>query len=198
MHINKIEAAPCIFIYEDAFNTDNFIELIEEETHKEWPYLEWMSSKIGGDDDSVVSEYRTSLEMPTYTMFEEGVSDQIDFIKEKFLKNILEPVDKCVWDYRNYFNVDLKTDTGYSLLKYYPGAEYHLHCDHGSTNSRILSLVGSLGDDCDGGELEFPFFDISIKLKKNSLVLFPSNFPYSHIAHPIEKGVKYSLIGFFI
>jgi hypothetical protein len=46
--------------------------------------------------------------------------------------------------------------------------------------------------------LEFNNFDLTIKLEKNSIVLFPSNFPYSHIAHPVKSGVKYSLVTWFI
>jgi predicted 2-oxoglutarate/Fe(II)-dependent dioxygenase YbiX len=61
-----------------------------------------------------------------------------------------------------------------------------------------LSLVACFSDGFEGGELEFPFFDLKIKLEKNSLVLFPSNFPYTHIAHPVTSGTKYSLVTWFV
>ena len=57
------------------------------------------------------------------------------------------------------------------LLKYEGGSQYHAHHDHSSKNSRILSLVACFGDDFEGGELEFPFFNKTIKLEKNSLIL---------------------------
>jgi predicted 2-oxoglutarate/Fe(II)-dependent dioxygenase YbiX len=45
-----------------------------------------------------------------------------------------------------------------------------------------------------GGELEFPFFGVTIKPKAGSVVLFPSNFPYVHIANPVTAGTKCSLV----
>jgi predicted 2-oxoglutarate/Fe(II)-dependent dioxygenase YbiX len=53
-----------------------------------------------------------------------------------------------------------------------------------------------LNDDYEGGEIEFVNFDIKIKPKAGTLIMFPSNYPYSHIAHPVISGTKYAVSTF--
>jgi hypothetical protein len=116
----------------------------------------------------------------------------------ELFKEIFSSIDKCIWDYRNAYDLFLKEVEVINLLKYEGSAQYHSHHDHSSSNGRILSLIACFGDDFEGGELEFPFFNKTIKLEKNSLILFPSNFPYTHIAHPVTGGTKYSMVMWFI
>ena len=196
--IKTFDNAPCIMVYEDYFDSSNFISLVEKETKKEWPYLDWSQSRTGNNSDLNTSQYRTSLEMSMAQLLQEQVVDELKDLKDAFINNIFKPIDECIYDYRNIYDLKLNRDTGFSLLKYSDSAEYHIHTDHGPDNSRVLSLVACLGDDFEGGELEFNNFNLTIKLNKNSLVLFPSNFPYSHIAHPVTSGTKYSLVTWFI
>jgi predicted 2-oxoglutarate/Fe(II)-dependent dioxygenase YbiX len=84
-----------------------------------------------------------------------------------------------------------------SILKYSGLAEYHAHHDHSPDSRRVVSLVACLGEPDEGGELEFPNFDVKIKLNAGSVILFPSNFPYTHIAHPVISGTKYSMVTWF-
>jgi hypothetical protein len=192
----KKEKQPAIWVYEDSFDCSDFISKIEEEASKDWGYLSWFSSTTGEGQSGLVSEYRTSYEMSLNVLLEKKINDELAEISEQF-KNIFSDIDKCVWDYRESFDLFLNGSEGMNLLKYGPSGEYHNHYDHAPSNARVLSMVANFGEDYEGGELEFPYFDISIKLQKNSLVLFPSNFPYIHIAHPISKGIKYSLVTWF-
>lgn len=198
LSVNKIEKAPGVWVYEDAFETGNFCEEIEKESSKDWPYISWYSSQTGDGVNTSTSEYRSSLEMHLGILYGDTVNEQLQNLKDTLLEDILKPIDKCVWDYRNYFDLALQKDSGFVLLKYLDSGEYHIHHDHGPDNSRVISLVACLGEDFEGGELEFPHYNVKLKLKKNSLVIFPSNFPYSHIAHPVTGGIKYSLVTWFI
>lgn len=201
LSIEKFESAPCIFIYRNAFDCGNFIELIEKEANRSWPYLSWNRSETGGipNQAGLISEYRTSLEMSLQPLTLEEVNDELQELQTILIEHIFKPIDLCIYDYRNCFDLPLKADTGYALLKYSGGSEYHIHHDHGPENERVLSLVACLGEDeFSGGELEFNNFNLTIKLNKNDLVLFPSNFPYTHIAHPVDSGTKYSLVTWFI
>lgn len=83
---------------------------------------------------------------------------------------------------------------GYSLLKYSEGEQYYGHYDGGTNTGRSISAILYLNDDYEGGELEFPHFNIKIKPQAGMLILFPSNFAYYHIAHPVIKGTKYALV----
>jgi predicted 2-oxoglutarate/Fe(II)-dependent dioxygenase YbiX len=83
---------------------------------------------------------------------------------------------------------------GYLALKYKENQEYRSHYDGNTSVGRIISALVYLNSDYDGGELEFPNFKIKIKPEPGMLILFPSNFAYSHIAHPVTLGTKYSLV----
>lgn len=198
MSIEKEEKAPCIWVYKDAFDSKNFCELVEEQTEKDWALIDWSSSYTGDGQQRSISEYRTSLEMSMEPFFSTTINEDLKDLQSLFIENIFSKIDECVWDYRTCFNLNLQADSGFSLLKYTDGGEYHIHHDHSSKNGRVLSLVACLGDDFEGGELEFNNFDVTVKLEKNSLILFPSNFPYTHIAHPVKSGVKYSLVTWFV
>lgn len=82
----------------------------------------------------------------------------------------------------------------YGLLKYQTGEEYGQHYDGGTDLGRAVSALVYLNDDYEGGEIEFPNFGIKIKPQAGMLILFPSNYAYSHIAHPVTGGTKYCLV----
>lgn len=82
----------------------------------------------------------------------------------------------------------------YNLLRYRGGQQYHEHYDGSTITGRAISAICYLNDNYIGGELEFPNFNVKIKPKQGTLILFPSNFAYSHIAHPVTQGEKYALV----
>ena len=57
----------------------------------------------------------------------------------------------------------------------------------------ILSVVGVLNDDYEGGEF-IMFDDYEIKLKAGDLIIFPSVFLYPHLVKPVKKGTRYSFV----
>ena len=74
------------------------------------------------------------------------------------------------------------------------------HCDHIQTlfsgekrGIPILSIVGVLNDDYEGGEFVM-FDDYEIKFKAGDLIIFPSVFLYPHLVKPIKKGIRYSFV----
>ena len=92
---------------------------------------------------------------------------------------------------------------GYSSLKF---NKYSLnkkmaeHCDHihdlfdGTQKGiPVLTIVGLLNDDFEGGEFVM-FKDVEIKLKRGDLLIFPSNFVYPHRVDPVTKGTRYSFV----
>ena len=84
------------------------------------------------------------------------------------------------------------------LLKYKLGGNYKIHTDHFSTTSRSLSIIINLNDNYKGGDLVFTDqkeMEVKrIKLQKNSIVFFPSNFLYPHTIEPVLKGTRYSIV----
>ena len=92
---------------------------------------------------------------------------------------------------------------GYSELRfnrYLENTKMAEHCDHidslfeGTRRGiPILSVLGILNDDYEGGEF-FMFQDYEIKFKKGDLLIFPSIFLYPHKVEPVKKGIRYSFI----
>ena len=91
---------------------------------------------------------------------------------------------------------------GYSHVrfnKYAENKKMALHADHihsmfdGERKGiPILSVLGVLNDDYEGGE--FVLIDEKIDLSKGDMIVFPSNFMYPHKVEPVTKGIRYSYI----
>lgn len=82
----------------------------------------------------------------------------------------------------------------YSLLKYPISTEYKQHYDGSTSSGRSISAIVYLNDDYKGGEIEFPNFNVKIKPEAGMVILFPSNYAYAHIAHPVTSGTKYAIV----
>jgi hypothetical protein len=82
----------------------------------------------------------------------------------------------------------------YQLLKYSAGEGYTEHYDGYTAIGRSISAVCYLNDDFEGGEIEFVNFKVKIKPQPGMMILFPSNYAYRHIAHPVTAGKKYALV----
>ena len=96
------------------------------------------------------------------------------------------------------FQLEIQEDTGYELLRYKTGEFYVQHSDHFKQQPRTLSCTLCLNDDYDGGEFAFFNREIKYKLKKGSILLFPSNFMYPHEVMPVTSGTRYSIITWLV
>jgi predicted 2-oxoglutarate/Fe(II)-dependent dioxygenase YbiX len=74
-----------------------------------------------------------------------------------------------------------------------------LHCDHiqdlfgpGTNGIPILSIVGALNNDYEGGE--FVMWDTVIDIPPGAVLIFPSNFMYPHRVNPVTLGTRYSYV----
>jgi hypothetical protein len=98
--------------------------------------------------------------------------------------------------YCDIFDIEeqIKITEHYQLLKYSGGQHYGAHYDGGTETKRTISPILYLNDNYEGGEIEFVNFGIKIKPKAGSLLIFPSNYAYRHIAHPVTSGTKYAIV----
>ena len=184
-----LQPATCINVYKKAIEVDAFMHDINIEINNQWSEIQWKNSLVGHGN---VNSYRTSSEADiTHLPFSDSK------IGQKFKKISETIIQELIPDYTKEHIVVTSGYEGWRLLKYSGGGEYHAHYDHSPINSRIVSLVAFLEEPEVGGELEFPFFGIKIKPEAGDVVLFPSNFPYTHIAHPVTAGTKCSLVTWF-
>jgi len=69
---------------------------------------------------------------------------------------------------------------------------FHEHADAWSVTSatRQISVIAYLNDVEKGGETVFTSFDHAQPCEKGTIVMFPSNYLYHHLARPPESGPK--------
>jgi predicted 2-oxoglutarate/Fe(II)-dependent dioxygenase YbiX len=96
----------------------------------------------------------------------------------------------CGWD--GYTNIRFN--------RYDPTTQMKLHCDHihsmfdGERKGiPVLTILGALNDDYEGGELMM-FGDHRIHLPAGAVVVFPSNFMFPHEVKPVRSGIRYSYV----
>ena len=141
---------------------------------------------MGGLDKNIrnVKGYNLTFNTPTDLFYWNYIKSEIEYIytfyKAKFPKMTSSKINQI------------------DLLKYLPGGKYEIHTDHYTNTFRHLSIIINLNDEYEGGDLIFTDQKEKeikrLKLKKNSIVFFPSNFMYPHSIQSITKGTRYSIV----
>ena len=165
--------------------------------------------------NSILEEYRNDKHW-TNTATGSGIKrdtrrcDAIN-ISESFIidqnKNTRTQIDTEVFNcasiaiskYNNKFNnAQIQQDHGYTLLRYQENEFYTQHTDHFLQAPRTVSCSFALNDGYEGGEWGFFNREIVFKVPKGSAVMFPSNFMFPHEIMPVTRGVRFSIVTWFI
>jgi hypothetical protein len=67
----------------------------------------------------------------------------------------------------------------------------HVEVTNLETARRFLVAFLYLNDEYEGGETEFPQFQIAVKPKQGNMVLFPAMWNWLHKGNPVKKKPKY-------
>jgi len=120
-------------------------------------------------------------------------------VRHKLDDAIFDGAAKCIKEYNSKFpHCRIEEDSGYELLKYPEGCFYIEHTDSFKARPRAVSCSFILNDDFEGGEFAFYNREFKYKLEKGDAIMFPSNFMYPHEVMPVTKGIRYSIITWFI
>jgi predicted 2-oxoglutarate/Fe(II)-dependent dioxygenase YbiX len=184
-----------IAVYENAWiNPNQSIAELEEVVNDPGSGISFIESTVINDDGegSVKSQGRTSAEI----VMSKHMDNQYFKDFEDQCKSV---INSCLESYREQMMISYNTFNieGFYLLKYGVGEYFSSHYDAHSTNKRSISVLIYLNDDYEGGELEFVHFDLKIKPKAGTVILFPPNYPYRHIAHPVTSGTKYAVVTWY-
>jgi len=181
-----------IAVYENVWSnpTQTIID-IEKLVNDEKSGVNFTSSILIGDKenkDNLKSQYRTSQDLST------AKNNSNEYIK-KFETKCEFVFNQCLDSYKKEMMIgyEIYNPEGFNILKYEPGEHFGSHYDSHPAIKRCISGLIYLNDDYIGGELEFVYFNVKIKPKSGTVILFPPNYPYRHIAHPVESGTKYSV-----
>ena len=123
------------------------------------------------------------------------VSDKILF------QNVHNEIYKAYFHYKIKFpRIETTRLSQVEFLKYEKNQKYDYHVDgFGEKIPRTLSLILNLNEGYKGGDLVFAYQNLKeemkrVKLKKGSIVMFPSNYLYPHRIEPIIEGTRYSIV----
>lgn len=92
---------------------------------------------------------------------------------------------------------NLSKNHEWQVMKYDKGSFFKNHIDDSAAYSRTVSVVVYFNDDYDGGEIEFPGFDVSYKPQSGDILIFPSSFIYNHNVKEITRGIRYAAVNWF-
>ena len=126
-----------------------------------------------------------------------------DFWITDKIEAIYNPLLDCYMKVARLYEEDfsllkLKRSTWFRINKYGPGGFMSEHIDniHHSHEQEYgfpeASLLFFLNDGYEGGE--FIVADTMYKPKRNSAIIFPSNFMFPHSVNKIIKGTRYSIV----
>lgn len=140
---------------------------------------------------SEYSEVRTGSQLHVTTDYENDELSKLHNIYTDIVFTRLK-------SYKGMFGIleDIYNPENFQLLKYETGQYFKGHHDSIPGTNRSISILIYLNDNYEGGEIEFIYFDTKIKPKAGTLIMFPSNYPYKHVAHPVTKGTKYAVATF--
>ena len=168
---------------------DNLIDNCEEILQIIKNNAEWQNAVVGVSDSAEhVKEIRDN-ETTFFNPLSFSTSEELYF----FAKKVWFYVD----DYAKRHNFSFAAMEPVNINKYSPGQRYVPHADAGPNMPRVVSALVYLNDVEQGGETEFVYFNEKISPKKGRLIVFPSNYAYSHAAHPPINCEKYSAAFWF-
>jgi len=181
--VNRLENA----IGKQKYKKYNWRQASTGYSHTDLKYRDCFDFKIKvNDDQSLMANNELTLK----DYWTEADKELAEIYSDAY-----EPQIGPVNDYRAMFNLaPLNYWESFNFVKYGKDQHFQIHSDHGYSYICVLSSVGYLNDDYEGGELFFDKFNLKIKPRAGDLYLFPSSFLFSHAAMPVQDGVKYSIV----
>lgn len=201
-----------MFIGNDAINPTNIIGGCIGEYKNLWD-LDKINQYINSVEDIVKHEnseivFKKAVIMDELSGIENNTTNRTNYdlclteqaFKNKNLKDINNDfyltLNSAVNNFQQIFGIEgsLFFVEPFNLLRYQGGQHYDAHYDGSTAERRSVSAIFYMNDNYEGGELEFVNYGIKIKPSAGSMYLFPSNWAYRHIAHPVTSGTKYAIV----
>lgn len=181
--------AGCIDIFKNAWpDPKGTIELIEKQCQDPVSGMTWRRATTVGQ--GVFQNKRTNYALGISQSALEDENQAAQNVHNQMYMLLLA----ATIPYAKKHDIDTLWHEGYNMLKYSGGQKYDAHCDGFTSSGRCVSAIVYLNSDYEGGEVEFVNFGVKIKPEAGMLLLFPSSYPYTHIAHPVTSGTKYALV----
>ena len=150
---------------------------------------------------------KINLKKPFYTNKLNGITNNTIQQYNSNINDIMTKIKNAMCNVNKHIIFDY--NTGFILRKIY--GETRLHIDNISEiydnvnfikenkkgdykMIRNSSMVFTLNDDYEGGMFNFPYYDITVKLKKGSVIIFPPFWTHEHQVYKVENNTyRYTL-----
>lgn len=161
--------------------------------------LEWVDATAIGESGAYLDKKFRSTKIISipYTggrPVDYSIDREIDFININLGNILYNYLDKYEKDYASKFSIRISGHTNYDMLKYDKDDFVNNHADDCPEHLRRISFVYYFNDDYEGGEINFPMYNISYKPKANEMIVFPSTYTYVHSVSKITDGSKYAIV----
>jgi len=117
---------------------------------------------------------------------------------DNYLFNVVKGIIEEYQESYPEFELEIQEDSGYELLKYEEGDFYIQHTDSFKDQPRALTVIMSMNDGYEGGEVALFNRELVYKLNAGDVLVFPSNFMYPHEILPVTEGTRYSIITWIV
>jgi 2OG-Fe(II) oxygenase superfamily len=194
--MNGNVVAPGIMLFTDVWdNAADVVSQIEAIATHTSGAVSWKRALVHPTSNTnIKSDVRTNSNLSLDSTWKNTKNEAMNMAGE-LCDRIVEKVYEGLNEYGKKFYPNVKPVPQYMVvLKYQTGQEYKQHVDAGNNNNRMVSMVMYLNDEYEGGNIEFPFMHFDLKPPANSMIFFPSNYAYAHIAHPVKTGTKYAVV----
>lgn len=183
-----------VLIYHDALPKDlNIIDRLEEVVSDQANQYNYSEAMVGYG--MKMPEYRDCFDLKFKKTDIEHDQSEASLKLQSLWTDVHFRKLQAVKDYTKRYNVgELRYWEALNFVKYGPGQHFQEHTDHGFSYNCVVSMVGYVNDDYEGGEIAFRMQGINVKPKAGDLFVFPSNFMYPHRAMPVHSGTKYSIV----
>ena len=159
------------------------------------PFM-WCEALVGYSQK--MPEYRDCVDCKIGTTHLEHLHRFPQFVELNNIYNdTATAIRKCMDDYQSRYNINMQYMEAINFIRYKANQHFQVHTDHGFSYTCTVSSVAYFNDDYQGGELWFPYLDLTIKPEAGDIVMFPSTFIYAHAAKPVISGIKYSAVTMF-
>lgn len=199
--VEKKIIGPGIVVYK---NLDVYYKTIipEIEMLSDIKIIEWEQSFAVINDEKVVNKTIRDSSSFILKLFSNKIKDDVSQTDDDLYNlsiRISTLINQKIKDYESFFNVPNENIfEDYRVIKYDINQHFAPHIDDGILRDNLYRRISSvfyINDNYEGGEINFPNFNISYKPNANELLVFPSNFMYVHSVSPITKGTKYCIVG---
>lgn len=186
----KKEVAPGIIFYKNSLSNNKMHLDIEEAVSSEIVF--WKNAQVSGGYNKDIRDTGT-ITVPYSKEYKDNSETPLDEFFQSVSNLFLKDIGIIEQDYMKNFGIFFESHYNYELLRYSVGQNFASHIDDHTNYHRRISIVHYFNDDYQGGEIEFPWFNLKIKPEANSTLIFPSNYVYRHSVHPVTDGVRYSM-----